>query len=89
MCVLLQELKTNQKGCYVMGQFSDKPLPGGGVAGRRERGMKLVKGQKLGNFQMGSSIVLVFEAPQGFEFCVEPGDSVKYGQPLGQFKPCS
>ena len=67
-----------------MGQFSDQPLPrrgqGSGVDGC---GLRLGRGQKLGTFQMGSSVVLVFEAPQGFEFCVEPGQRVKYGQPLG------
>ena len=65
-----------------MGQFSDKQLLWGGSGG--SVGMRLGKGQRLGTFHMGSSIVLVFEAPKGFEFCVQPGDSVRYGQPLGQ-----
>ena len=68
-----------------MGQFSDQPLPRRGhLAG--SGGMKLGKGQKLGTFKMGSTIVLVFEAPEQFEFCVEPGDSMKYGQPLGHVR---
>ena len=62
-----------------MGQFSDKQLSQGG----HDRGLRLAKGQRLGTFKMGSSIVLVFEAPTGFEFSVHPGDTVKYGQPLG------
>jgi phosphatidylserine decarboxylase len=78
-------LRTNQKGRYIMGQFSDKQLSRGGGHGNRQ-GMRLGKGQKLGTFQMGSSIVLVFEAPKGFEFCVQPGDTVQYGQPLGQLR---
>ena len=71
-----------------MGQFSDQTLPRrrGQVTGAAEQGMKLGKGQKLGAFKMGSTIVLVFEAPQKFEFCVRPGDSVKYGQPLGHLQ---
>ena len=64
-----------------MGQFSDKQLLRGG-----EGGVRLGKGQRLGTFQMGSSIVLVFEAPKEFEFCVNPGDSVRYGQPLGNMR---
>ena len=68
-----------------MGQFSDKQLPcGGGRAREARQGIRLGKGQRLGTFQMGSSIVLVFEAPRGFEFCVGPGESVHYGQALGQ-----
>ena len=64
-----------------MGQFSDASLPRRGGGG--ETGMRLGKGQKLGTFKMGSTIVLVFHAPEEFEFCVGPGDSVLYGQPLG------
>ena len=71
-----------------MGQFSDHFLPrrGRSAGGRGELGMRLGKGQKLGTFKMGSTVVLVFEAPGEFEFCVEPGDSVQYGQPLGHVR---
>lgn len=33
---------------------------------------------------MGSTIVLVFEAPIGFHFTVAPGDHVQMGQSLGK-----
>ena len=70
-----------------MGQFSDQPLPRRGRStGDVRQGMRLGRGQKLGTFQMGSSIVLIFEAPQEFDFCVEPGNKVKYGQPLGHIQ---
>ena len=70
-----------------MGQFSDQALPRRGRnTADRDLGMRLGKGQKLGTFKMGSTIVLVFEAPNDFEFCVTPGDSVLYGQPLGRVK---
>ena len=81
-----------------MGQFSDQPLPrrggvavrggggGGGGGGDQLVGLRLGKGQKLGTFKMGSTIVLVFQAPEDFEFCVEPGDRVMYGQPLGRVR---
>ena len=44
----------------------------------------LNKGDYIGIFNMGSSIVLIFEAPNNFEFVVKPGQKVKLGQPLGK-----
>ncbi|VDP50446.1 unnamed protein product [Soboliphyme baturini] len=41
------------------------------------------KGEKIGEFNFGSSVVLVFEAPSDFQFTVHPGQRIKYGQPLG------
>ena len=61
-----------------MGRFSDKQL-GSEEAG----GLGLSKGDRLGWFSMGSSVVLVFEAPRDFRFVVEPGQRVLWGQPLG------
>ena len=61
-----------------MGQFSDKRLGSG------EAGLDLSKGDRLGWFSMGSSIVLVFEAPRDFRFVVEPGQRVLWGEPLGE-----
>ncbi|KAM7533298.1 hypothetical protein Aperf_G00000126308 [Anoplocephala perfoliata] len=44
---------------------------------------KIPVGAPFGLFKMGSSIVLVFEAPaKGFEWSVKPGDKVKFGQAL-------
>lgn len=47
-------------------------------------GLDMRKGERVGNFNLGSSIVLIFEAPDNFEFEVEPGQVVKCGQPLGR-----
>ena len=33
---------------------------------------------------MGSTVVLIFEAPKEFEFVVKPGDKVKLGETLGE-----
>lgn len=44
---------------------------------------RLAKGELLGQFNMGSTVVLVFEAPKGFRFDVKPGQTIRMGEPLG------
>ncbi|GAA5996380.1 hypothetical protein JCM5350_005119 [Sporobolomyces pararoseus] len=46
-------------------------------------GQPLRSGDEIGGFWLGSTIVLVFEAPQNFEFKVKTGDKVKMGQAFG------
>ncbi len=41
------------------------------------------KGQEMGGFKLGSTIVLVFEAPNTFAFDVKEGDTVRVGQSIG------
>jgi phosphatidylserine decarboxylase len=64
------------------------------------RGHALRRGEEMGGFQLGSTIVMVFEAPagerdengrhtSGWQWAVEKGQKVKVGQALGQIDASS
>ncbi|XP_031630880.1 phosphatidylserine decarboxylase proenzyme, mitochondrial [Contarinia nasturtii] len=47
---------------------------------------KLARGELLGQFNMGSTVVMIFEAPKQFKFSISNGQKVKLGEPLGCIK---
>ncbi|OWF42679.1 phosphatidylserine decarboxylase proenzyme, mitochondrial-like [Mizuhopecten yessoensis] len=55
-------------------EFIDKVYP---------NGVKVKKGEMFGEFNMGSTVVLVFEAPKDFKFTCENRQHVKCGIALG------
>ena len=92
-----RELRTNS---MTHDATKASPQKAGGFAEATYRGASallggypLTKGSEIGGFNLGSTVVLVFEAPAtsalagpgqgGFRFCVERGQYVKVGQALG------
>ncbi|ORZ00341.1 phosphatidylserine decarboxylase-domain-containing protein [Syncephalastrum racemosum] len=78
-----EALKTNRKEDIPMGTYTEVSYK----SASKLLGGKAVKtGEELGGFYLGSTVVLVFEAPNNFRFKVEAGQKIKMGQPLGDFE---
>ncbi|XP_029133738.2 phosphatidylserine decarboxylase proenzyme, mitochondrial isoform X2 [Labrus bergylta] len=88
-----QELHTNaprySKGSYhdrsyvALGEQELKAGEKGGVDSVEGGGVALQKGAVLGEFNLGSTIVLLFEAPKDFSFSLQPGQRIRVGEGLG------
>lgn len=79
-----KDLRTNVRGRRPPpGTFTEAVYAG---ASRILNGKPLRPGEEMGGFCLGSTIVLVFEAPREFEFKVRPGEKVKVGQRLGDIR---
>jgi hypothetical protein len=48
-----------------------------------QSGLGFSQGAEMGQFNLGSTVVLVFEAPKNFRFDVEAGQKIKMGELLG------
>lgn len=54
-----------------------------GVVSVTQGGVGLQKGEAMGEFNLGSTIVLLFEAPKDFSFDLHPGQRIRVGEGLG------
>ena len=55
-----------------------------GVVSVERGGVALQKGEAVGEFNLGSTIVLLFEAPKDFIFNLQPGQRIRVGEGLGR-----
>uniref|UniRef100_A0A8W8K6N9 Phosphatidylserine decarboxylase proenzyme, mitochondrial n=1 Tax=Magallana gigas TaxID=29159 RepID=A0A8W8K6N9_MAGGI len=77
-----QEVMTNVKHHpdtrYTPGVYFDKDF--------RENPIHVEKGEMFGEFNLGSTVVLIFEAPENFKFNVNNDQKVRMGEPMGTCK---
>ncbi|XP_036436175.1 phosphatidylserine decarboxylase proenzyme, mitochondrial isoform X3 [Colossoma macropomum] len=73
-----KELHTNSPR-YNKGSYNDLSY----VSNNNREGVCMRKGEHLGEFNLGSTIVLLFEAPQDFTFSLTAGQKIRFGEPLG------
>jgi len=50
------------------------------LRGLQEEKINMCKGQPFGEFRLGSTIVLLFEAPKNFKFQLKTGQRIQVGE---------
>ncbi|OWK15354.1 PISD [Cervus elaphus hippelaphus] len=75
---LMSDLHTNSPR-YSKGSYNDFSF----VTHANKEGIPMRKGEHLGEFNLGSTIVLIFEAPKDFNFKLQAGQKIRFGEALG------
>ena len=65
---------TNEKK-WTSGEYHDLSV---------KQSVEFTKGEAFGEFNLGSTIVLIFEAPENVDFTVKSGQSIRYGELLAK-----
>lgn len=68
-------VKSKKNTCYEAHYTNSSPLL---------KGQPLFKGQEMGGFMLGSTVVLVFEAPKSFKFTLTQNQHIKVGETIGE-----
>lgn len=73
-------MKTNRKEDLPLGTYTEVSYKS---ASKLLGGKPVRSGDEVGGFSLGSTVVLVFEAPASFQFKIHEGQTIKMGQALG------
>lgn len=79
-----KELTTNNKSSKTFEQNLDRNFCETTFSNNGDlKGVKVKRGDNFGEFNLGSTIVLIFEAPKNFDFNISQNDKVLFGSQLG------
>ena len=75
-----EHVKTNEGSVEALPKVLERNYP---------EALHLKRGEMVGSFNFGSTIVLLFESSDNFKFTTQVGDRVKVGQRVGVDSPTS